>query len=163
VPTRPATIPAGRRGPGPAGAAFAVAALGAVGLVACSSSSSTNAAGTTTTTRASTTSTTTSASSTTAGSSTSAAPAPPANGVNIVDYAFGPKTLTVKAGTTVTWKNYDQFAHEVTSASGDPGPAFDLGQQGQGATVSHTFTAPGTYHYYCNIHNYMTGTIVVTP
>ncbi len=80
-----------------------------------------------------------------------------------MNYAFGPKSLTIKAGTTVTWKNLDQFAHEVKSATGDPGTAFDLGSQSGGATVTHTFTAPGTYHYYCNIHNYMTGTIVVTP
>ncbi len=84
------------------------------------------------------------------------------NGVNIVNYAFAPSTLTVKVGTTVTWKNYDQFAHEVISAPGDPGQPFDLGQQTTGATVSHTFAAPGTYQYYCNIHNYMKGTIVVT-
>ncbi len=97
-------------------------------------------------------------------STTSTTPVPAAgpNGVNIVNYAFAPSTLTVKVGTTVTWKNYDQFAHEVISATGDPGQPFDLGQQATGATVSHTFTAPGTYQYYCNIHNYMKGTIVVT-
>jgi plastocyanin len=80
-----------------------------------------------------------------------------------VNYAFTPKALTVKAGTTVSWKNLDQFAHEVKSSAGDPGAAFDLGSQSGGKTVTHTFTAAGTYHYYCNIHNYMTGTIVVTP
>ena len=95
-------------------------------------------------------------------SSSTPVPAAGPNGVNIVNYAFSPSTLTVKVGATVTWKNYDQFAHEVISSPGDPGQAFDLGQQASGATVSHTFTAPGTYQYYCNIHNYMKGTIVVT-
>ena len=101
--------------------------------------------------------------STSSSSSTSSAPSAGPEGVNIQNYAFSPKTLTVAAGTTVTWKNLDQFAHEVRSATGDPGTPFDLGPQATGKTVSHTFTAPGTYHYYCNIHNYMTGTIVVTP
>ena len=100
-----------------------------------------------------------------AGSSTTGSTAPSAgpNGVNIVNYAFSPKSITVKAGTTVTWKNLDQFAHQVKSATGDPGAAFDLGSQAGGKTVTHTFATAGTYHYYCNIHNYMTGTIVVTP
>jgi plastocyanin len=133
--------------------------LAAVVLSACGSSSSTKTASTakaTTTTAASTGSST---------SGTSAGPTVPAagpGGVNIVNYAFGPKTLTVKVGTTVTWKNYDQFDHQVASDSGDPGLAFVLPTQGQNATASHTFTAPGTYGYICNIHNYMKGTIVVT-
>jgi plastocyanin len=63
----------------------------------------------------------------------------------------------------VTWTNHDQFAHQVASVSGDPGLAFVLASQGPNATAQHTFTAPGTYAYICNIHNYMKGTIVVTP
>ncbi len=135
-------------------------------LTGCSSSGKTVAASTTTSAATSSATASSSPGSTTApGSSSTSSTAPPAgpDGVNIANYAFSPKTLTVKAGTTVTWKNDDQFAHEVTSAAGDPGAAFDLGQQAGGATVHHTFTTAGTYHYYCNIHNYMTGTIVVTP
>jgi len=136
--------------------------VAALALAGCSSGSSkTTAAGTSTTAAPARTTTSMSMGS----SSSTSAPAPAAgpNGVNIVNYAFAPSTLTVKVGTTVTWKNYDQFAHEVISATGDPGQPFDLGQQTTGATVSHTFTAAGTYQYYCNIHNYMKGTIVVTP
>jgi plastocyanin len=144
--------------------ALCVAALvvAALALAGCSSGSSkTTAAGTSTTSGAAKTTTSMSMGS----SSITSAPAPAAgpNGVNIVNYAFAPSTLTVKVGTTVTWKNYDQFAHEVISTTGDPGQPFDLGQQATGATVSHTFTTAGTYQYYCNIHNYMKGTIVVTP
>jgi plastocyanin len=140
-----------------------VAAAGLVAvlaLAACSSSSkTTTAANTSSTAKATTTSMSR------YGSSSTTAPVAPAgpNGVNIVNYAFSPATLTVKVGTTVTWKNFDQFAHEVISQTGDPGQPFDLGQQATAATVSHTFTAAGTYQYYCNIHNYMKGTIVVTP
>jgi plastocyanin len=169
VPNPDATISRGRR-PGSRGVVWATALLGGTALLgACGSSgSSGTAAEGTTSTVATSSQTVAVAHGGTASSSTSSAPsstAPSAgpNGVNIVDYAFSPKTLTVAAGTTVTWKNLDQFAHEVRSADGDPGTAFDLGQQTTGATVSHTFATPGTYHYYCNIHNYMTGTIVVTP
>ncbi len=141
-----------------------MAAVGALGLVAvlalsaCSSSSKTSTAGSTTTKVSGQATTSTPKS----GSTSSTAPPAGPNGVNIVNYAFSPAKLTVKVGTTVTWKNYDQFAHEVISAAGDPGQPFDLGPQPGGATTTHTFTTPGTYQYYCNIHNYMKGTIVVT-
>jgi plastocyanin len=144
----------------------AATALGALVLasaaVACSSGSSHHFGDAT---APSTTTTTTVAPSTSAASgatTTSTSTAGP-DAVTIANFAFGPKTLTVKAGSTVTWKNTDQFAHWVKSTAGDPGVAFDLGSQATGQTVSHRFTAAGTYHYYCNIHNYMTGTIVVTP
>jgi plastocyanin len=146
----------------PLSTALAAALVAAVLLLAgCSSGSSKTTAAASSTSPGGAKTTTTDAS---AGSSTTTTPVPAAspNGVNIVNYAFSPATLTVKVGTTVTWKNYDQFAHEVISTTGDPGQMFDLGQQASGATVSHTFTAPGTYQYYCNIHNYMKGTIVVT-
>ena len=173
--------PRARRGPGdPAawtrrrtlGLSALVGVLALVALVVvtgCSSSGSSNSAngGNATTSITSTAGATSSSGVAYGGrygsSTSSSAPSAGPNGVNIVNYAFSPKSLTVKAGTTVSWKNLDQFAHEVKSAAGDPGAAFDLGQQGNGKTVTHTFTSPGTYHYYCNIHNYMTGTIVVTP
>jgi plastocyanin len=142
-----------------AGVVLTLALVATCSLAACSSSSKSTA--TTSTTAAATTSSTAGF----AGSSTttSAAPSAGPNGVNIANYAFSPKSLTVKVGTTVSWKNLDQFAHEVKSATGDPGTAFDLGSQAGGKTVTHTFTAAGTYAYYCNIHNYMKGTVVVTP
>ncbi len=140
-----------------AGALLGIVLVTSLALAACRSSTHTSTAPTTTAARATTTTDGAASAST-----TTPVPAAGPNGVNIVNYAFAPSTLTVKVGTTVTWKNYDQFAHEVISATGDPGQPFDLGQQLTGATVSHTFTAPGTYQYYCNIHNYMKGTIVVT-
>ena len=146
---------------------LAVGATGALALVAlasCGSSGSSSSSPDQTSSTSTSSTAATSTSGSAAGSSTSStAPSAGPNGVNIVDYAFAPKTLTVAVGTTVTWKNLDQFAHEVRSAAGDPGTAFDLGPQSTGKTVSQTFATPGTYHYYCNIHNYMTGTIVVTP
>ncbi len=141
-------------------ASIATVVLATLLLVGCSSSSSTKTATTDKTT--STTAASTSSTETEGSTSSSVVPAAGPNSVNIVNYAFAPKSLTVKTGTTVTWKNYDQYDHQVASSSGDPGLAFDLGVQGPNKTVQHTFTAPGTYAYFCNIHNYMKGTIVVT-
>jgi plastocyanin len=70
---------------------------------------------------------------------------------------YSPATYTVFAGTTVSWVNRDGTTHSVTSDSG----LFDSGPLPPGASFSYTFTQPGTYHYSCNYHSWMTGTIVV--
>jgi len=89
--------------------------------------------------------------------------------VSIADFAFSPPTLTVKAGTTVTWTNNDGAPHTVTSTNNDGAPhtvtstdgpstsaqitgAFDSGDLGQGETFSFTFDKAGTYYYDCTIH-----------
>jgi len=71
---------------------------------------------------------------------------------------YSPANYTVKAGTAVTWVNHDGTTHSVT---GDTG-LFDSGPLPPGASFSYTFTQPGTYHYSCWYHSWMTGTIVVT-
>lgn len=76
-------------------------------------------------------------------------------------FAFSPATLTIKAGTTVVWKNTTSVGHTVTS---DDGKSFDSGSSNpiaQGATYSFTFNNPGTYAYHCAIHPFMKATIVV--
>jgi plastocyanin len=83
-----------------------------------------------------------------------ASPAAPAS-VQIHDYAFAPKTLTVPVGTTVTWKNHDGDAHTVTGA-GLKSKSF-----GMDATYSYTFTKAGTFAYVCSLHPQMKGTVVV--
>lgn len=71
--------------------------------------------------------------------------------------AFSPASLSVKAGTKVTWRNNDYMAHTVTSDTG----LFDSGSIGTSGSYSYTFTATGTYSYHCNFHSGMTGVIVV--
>jgi plastocyanin len=71
---------------------------------------------------------------------------------------YSPANFTAKVGQAVTWVNRDVSAHTVTSTSG----VFDSGIVESGATFSYTFTQPGTYQYYCTIHPWMKGTIVVT-
>jgi len=78
--------------------------------------------------------------------------------VQIRDFAFGPKALTVHAGTRVTWTNLDEEPHTVTSAGGSfkSSAALDTGD-----TYSVTFAKAGTYTYYCSVHPMMVGTVVV--
>ncbi len=95
------------------------------------------------------------------GTTPAPAPAPTTgasqNSVTIANFAFSPATLTVKAGTTVTWTNKDSATHTVTSDTG----AFDSGNVANNATYSYTFGSAGTFAYYCGIHPAMKATVVV--
>lgn len=71
--------------------------------------------------------------------------------------AYGPTTITVKAGTKVTWTNDDDVAHTVTADDG----TFDSGFFDAGRSWSFTFARPGTYAYHCLPHPWMKGTVVV--
>lgn len=81
-----------------------------------------------------------------------------ANGVLIVDFAFDPATLTVSAGTTVTWTNADPAEHSVVATD----VSFNSDNLAQGATFEHTFDSAGEFAYVCGIHQRMAGTITVT-
>jgi plastocyanin len=87
----------------------------------------------------------------------STAPAVTATAETISGFAFGPASVSVPVGSTVTWTNQDGTAHTVTADDG----SFDSGSLAQGATFSQTFDTPGTYPYHCAIHSSMTGTITV--
>jgi plastocyanin len=78
-------------------------------------------------------------------------------GVEIKDYAFNPPTLTIAAGTTVTWTNNDAVPHTATASDG----SFDSGNLNPGQSYSFTFSTPGSSPYVCQYHAGMTGTIVV--
>lgn len=83
--------------------------------------------------------------------------------VSISNYSFQPSNLTVKAGTTVRWVNFDTVGHTVTfGAHDDMGSGMDSGLMGHMGTFSATFAEPGAYEYHCDPHPYMTGTVVVT-
>ena len=82
---------------------------------------------------------------------------PGVNEVFIQSFAFSPSTITVAAGTTITWTNKDAATHTVTSNSG----IFDSGSLGTDATYSHTFATAGTFPYHCKIHTSMTASVVV--
>jgi plastocyanin len=74
-------------------------------------------------------------------------------------YVFDPATLTIKAGTQVVWTNDSNAPHTVTS---DTGVFNTPGNLTENQTFKVIFSKPGRYTYYCNIHTYMTGVIIVT-
>lgn len=80
-----------------------------------------------------------------------------ASGVRIVDFSFSPGTTTVHVGDTVTWTNSGQQPHSATANNG----SFDTGILDHGQSGSHTFAQAGTFTYYCKVHPWMHGTIVV--
>ena len=77
--------------------------------------------------------------------------------VVIDNFVFGPQTVTVPIGTTVTWTNRDDIPHTVVSTEG----VFKSKVRDTDEKFSYTFTKPGTYPYYCSVHPKMTGTVVV--
>ena len=79
--------------------------------------------------------------------------------VKIDNFSFGPSTLTVPVGTTVTWSNRDDIPHTVTS-SDDP-KVFKSKVLDTDEKFSFTFTKSGTYPYFCSIHPKMTAKVIV--
>ncbi len=80
-----------------------------------------------------------------------------ANRIVIHDFMFQPTTLTIKAGSTVTWVNLDDEPHTTVSVTG----AFRSAALDTKDSFSFTFDRPGTYLFVCSIHPQMTGTILV--
>jgi plastocyanin len=75
-------------------------------------------------------------------------------------YKFAPAVIEVKAGTTVTWTNHDDFPHNVTLMTGPDKTSKSLGI-GEVATIP--FTQPGTVYYQCTLHpQQMRGKVIVT-
>lgn len=82
----------------------------------------------------------------------------PATVVSIDNFTFAPQTLTVKAGTTVTWTNRDDIPHGIAATNNAFTRSKALDTED---SFSFTFTTPGSYQYFCYVHPHMTGTIVV--
>lgn len=78
--------------------------------------------------------------------------------VSIVNFSFGPSSVTIQPGATVMWTNDDSVAHTVTADDGSWGS----GTLQPGASYSHTFTASGNQPYHCSIHPFMHGAVVVS-
>ncbi len=77
--------------------------------------------------------------------------------VKIDNFTFTAQTITVPAGTEVTWVNRDDIPHTVVSQEGVfKSKALDTDDK-----FSFKFSQPGTYHYFCSIHPKMTAEVVV--
>ena len=106
-----------------------------------------------------------------------APPLPMDTGIHKVDVAVGsavpgceetnecylPYEITVSVGDTVIWDNIDTAAHTVTSGNISDGHdgLFDSGLFMSGSTFEYTFTETGTFEYFCMVHPWMTGQVVV--
>ncbi|MCU1296959.1 MAG: amicyanin [Acidobacteriaceae bacterium] len=77
--------------------------------------------------------------------------------VKIDNFSFGPQTVKVPVGATVTWTNRDDIPHTVVSTDG----VFKSKVRDTDEKFSFTFTKAGTYSYYCSVHPKMTGQIMV--
>jgi plastocyanin len=77
--------------------------------------------------------------------------------VKIDNFTFNPATITVKAGTTVTWTNGDDIPHTVVGTT----KVFKSNVLDTDGKFSFTFTTPGSYEYFCSLHPHMKASIVV--
>ena len=87
---------------------------------------------------------------------TAAVAASPA-AVTIDNFNFSPMTLTVAAGTTVTWTNHDDIPHTVRAVDG----SFHSKAMDTDDSYSFTFAKPGVYSYFCSVHPKMVGKVIV--
>jgi plastocyanin len=78
----------------------------------------------------------------------SPAPTPAATLIELGDHFFDPAQLTVKVGTTVTWKSVGQSTHDLAARDG----SFALGAMSFGQTFSFTFNRAGRFPYVCMQH-----------
>ena len=76
--------------------------------------------------------------------------------VEIRDFDFTPRDLTVAIGARVTWTNRDSAPHTATAKG-----QWDTGTLDKGDSATLTFDQPGTYSYICTIHPSMKGTLTV--
>jgi len=77
---------------------------------------------------------------------------------------FVPDALTIPKGTTVTWTNNDDTLHTVTSGSAEednPGNIFDSSYLTNGKSYNRKFTNAGEFDYFCTLHPYMKGKVIV--
>jgi plastocyanin len=76
---------------------------------------------------------------------------------------YNPGTVSIEAGTTVSWMNIDKDPHTVTDGTPNSkwGKIFDSGLMRQGKEYRYTFDEPGTYQYLCALHPWMYGKVIV--
>ena len=82
-----------------------------------------------------------------------------ANVVKIDNFSFGPDTINIPVGTTLTWQNGDDIPHSIVAEDKSfHSKALDSDDQ-----FSFVFSKPGEFVYFCGLHPFMKGKIVVTP
>ena len=91
------------------------------------------------------------------------APGSATPGCEETDTCFIPSTATIEEGGTVTWENTDNAAHTASSGTPEGGPdgVFDSSLMMVNGSFSFTFDSAGTYPYFCMVHPWMQGTVIV--
>jgi plastocyanin len=76
---------------------------------------------------------------------------------------FIPSTVTIHVGDSVTWDNFDSAAHTATAGSASDGPSgvWDSSLIMTGGSYSHIFDSEGVFPYFCMVHPWMLGTVIV--
>ena len=73
-----------------------------------------------------------------------------------------PSIITIKQGQQVTWSNEDVAFHTVTSGLYDePSDLFDSGHLDPEQKFIVSFDEPGTFDYFCTLHPWMAGKVIV--
>jgi len=91
------------------------------------------------------------------------APGSSTPGCEETDSCFSPNPVTVDLGTIVTWENTDTAAHTATSGTATDGPdgVWDSSLMMVNGSYSVTLDDEGTYPYFCMVHPWMSGTVIV--
>lgn len=85
-------------------------------------------------------------------------------GCEETDGCYVPSVYEAPAGEPITWTNEDSAFHTVTAGTYDsPAGTFDSGYMDPYDSYTLSFKAPGTYEYYCTLHPWMEGAIIITP
>ena len=76
---------------------------------------------------------------------------------------FIPSPVTIPVGGTVTWDNSDTAAHTATAGSATDGPSgvWDSSLIMAGGSFSFQFDEAGSYDYFCMVHPWMAGVVIV--
>jgi len=85
-------------------------------------------------------------------------------GCETTNECYIPYMVTIDVGGEVMWNNVDSMAHTVTAGSPTEGLSehFDSGLVAPSAMFSHEFTEAGTFDYFCMVHPWMQGTVMVS-
>jgi len=91
------------------------------------------------------------------------APGSATPGCEDTNNCFIPSVATVDLGAVVTWENTDNAAHTASSGTPEGGPdgVFDSSLMMVNGSFSFTFDSAGTYPYFCMVHPWMEGTVIV--
>ena len=91
------------------------------------------------------------------------APGSSTPGCEETDSCFSPNPVTVELGTIVTWANTDTAAHTATAGAAADGPSgvWDSSLVMAGGSFSYTTDTVGSFDYFCMVHPWMVGTLIV--